>query len=237
MATGPEWMRPSRANLSRPSRSTTASRSSSWASSEKSGTSRSRQPGPLGSRTARAFSFRQTLVPAAALGDLPLHLDVAEYDRHLHEGRPSPSVQKAMLTPSAVWAYWMRGSTSRLLCTANSRCGSPTPFSACSPRSSNATPADVRARPRTVSDTSTSPGAERRSYPRRDVHRAAVDVVPLSDDVTGVDAEVQLQPQGLACGVAAEGAVDGLASRRETASTPSPSTLPSTGVPPAVPDD
>src|SRR3989304_9585528 len=44
--------------------------------------------------------------------------------------------------------------------TANSRCASPTPFSSCSPRSSKDTPADVRARPRTGSDTSTSPGAE-----------------------------------------------------------------------------
>src|SRR3989304_1347152 len=44
--------------------------------------------------------------------------------------------------------------------TAYSRCGSPTPFSVCSPRSSNDTPAEVRASPRTVSDTSTSPGAD-----------------------------------------------------------------------------
>src|SRR3972149_6257408 len=44
--------------------------------------------------------------------------------------------------------------------TANSRCGSVTPFSVCSPRSSNATPAEVRARLRTVSETSTSPGAD-----------------------------------------------------------------------------
>ncbi len=45
--------------------------------------------------------------------------------------------------------------------TAHTRTFSPTPFSACSPRSSNRTPADVRARPRTVSETRTSPGAER----------------------------------------------------------------------------
>ncbi len=44
--------------------------------------------------------------------------------------------------------------------TRHARTFSPTPLSACSSRSSNATPADVRARDRTVSDTSTSPGAE-----------------------------------------------------------------------------
>src|SRR3990172_7292642 len=43
---------------------------------------------------------------------------------------------------------------------ADSRCGSATPLRACSPRSSNATPAEVRASERTVSDTSTSPGAD-----------------------------------------------------------------------------
>src|SRR2546422_9943816 len=45
--------------------------------------------------------------------------------------------------------------------TAQNRSGSATPFSACSPRSSNRTPADVRASPRTMSETSTSPAAER----------------------------------------------------------------------------
>src|SRR5947208_14463843 len=44
--------------------------------------------------------------------------------------------------------------------TAHTRTGSPTPFSDGSPLSSNATPAEVRARERTVSDTSTSPGAD-----------------------------------------------------------------------------
>lgn len=43
---------------------------------------------------------------------------------------------------------------------AHTRTSSPTPFSACSPRSSNRTPADVRASERTVSDTGTSPGAD-----------------------------------------------------------------------------
>src|SRR3989449_2887425 len=44
---------------------------------------------------------------------------------------------------------------------AHSRTRSPTPFSDCSPRSSNMTPALVRARPRTISETRTSPGADR----------------------------------------------------------------------------
>src|SRR5206468_10599440 len=45
--------------------------------------------------------------------------------------------------------------------TAHTRTRSPTPFSACSPRSSKVAPADVRASERTVSETSTSPGADR----------------------------------------------------------------------------
>src|SRR6266542_4815488 len=45
--------------------------------------------------------------------------------------------------------------------TAQIRTGSPTPFTFRLPRSSNCTPAEVRASERTVSDTSTSPGAER----------------------------------------------------------------------------
>jgi hypothetical protein len=49
---------------------------------------------------------RRSLVPAAAFRDLP-QLDVAprppaRYTR----GAPAPSVQQAMLTPSAVRAYW-----------------------------------------------------------------------------------------------------------------------------------
>ena len=44
--------------------------------------------------------------------------------------------------------------------TTNTRTASSTPFISCSPRSSNATPADVRASSRTVPDTSVSPAAE-----------------------------------------------------------------------------
>src|SRR3990172_931211 len=45
--------------------------------------------------------------------------------------------------------------------TTQPRTGPPPPFSVCSPRSSNVTPADVRASERPVSETRTSPGAER----------------------------------------------------------------------------
>src|SRR5439155_23076451 len=44
--------------------------------------------------------------------------------------------------------------------TAQTLTASPTPFNSCSPLSSNRTPADVRANDRTVSETSTSPGAD-----------------------------------------------------------------------------
>ncbi|MCH8066777.1 MAG: hypothetical protein IIC90_13280 [Chloroflexi bacterium] len=60
-----------------------------------------------------------------------------------------------------------------------------------------------------------------------------MDVVALSDDIAGVDAEVERQA-GLVPEVAATlGGVDRLPGRRETAMTPSPSTLPSIGVPAA----
>src|SRR3989304_5012954 len=49
--------------------------------------------------------------------------------------------------------------------------------------------------------------------PGSDIDRPAVDVVPLADDVTGVDAQVQRQSDGLARRVATEGAVDGLSGR------------------------
>ena len=64
-----------------------------------------------------------------------------------------------MLTPSAVVAYRIASSIERLIAThydprtAYTRTGSPTPFISCSPRSSNSTPADKRAIPRTTSDT------------------------------------------------------------------------------------
>src|SRR5207249_3595598 len=52
------------------------------------------------------------------------------------------------------------GDPSAVRRTAYTRTASPIPFSANSPRSSNTTPADVRARSATVRDTSTRPGAD-----------------------------------------------------------------------------
>ena len=83
-------------------------------------------------------------------------------------GMPLPSEAVAILVPSALFTYRICGSgpcysTSVEVPpprTAHTRTASPTPFSACSPRSSNRTPADVRASDRTVSDTSTSPAAD-----------------------------------------------------------------------------
>src|SRR2546427_3238859 len=52
----------------------------------------------------------EALVPAPELRDLPLELGVAEdRDRHADKRRSVPSVLTAMLTPSAVCAYSMRG--------------------------------------------------------------------------------------------------------------------------------
>ena len=47
---------------------------------------------------------------AAHLGELPLQFDVTVRKRHVHQSHASPKVEKAMLTPSLVCAYWMRGS-------------------------------------------------------------------------------------------------------------------------------
>src|SRR3990170_3364354 len=52
-------------------------------------------------------------------------------------------------------------------------------------------------------------------YPRRDVDGSAVDVVPLADDVAGVDAEMQLQADGVAGATTAQGTLDGLPRRGE----------------------
>ena len=85
----------------------------------------------------------------------------------------------------------------------------------CSPRSSNVTLADVRASPRTTSDTSTSPGADSALIRDGDVHRTAEDVVRLADHVAGVDAEVQRQPAVVARDAAAQRSIDRLRCGRE----------------------
>src|SRR3990170_1324891 len=110
-----------------------------------------------------------------------------------------------MLTPSLVWAYWMRGSVIGAASNHEQslRVGDALQLVLAAllerhaRRRASQTPDSVRhqhlARSGGACDT------------RRDVHRAAVDVVPLADDVAGVDAEVQLQPQRLAGGIASQG--------------------------------
>src|SRR5438132_8185324 len=98
--------------------------------------------------------------------------------------------------------------------TAQTRTGSPTPLSDCSPRSSKRAPADVRASERTVSETSTSPGTES-PLPRGDVHGAAVDVVVLADHVARVETEVEGEARVVSGCPASKRGFDGLASGRE----------------------
>ena len=85
-------------------------------------------------------------------------------DEELHHEQGRPLALNAIRDANAVFgravadfALSHYASPSR---TTHTRTASPTPFSACSPRSSNVTPADVRASERTVSDTSTSPAAD-----------------------------------------------------------------------------
>src|SRR6266566_3106475 len=115
--------------------------------------------------------------------------------------------------------------------TAHTRTASATPFSACSPRSSNRTPADVRASERTVSDTSTSPGAE--SPLMREAILTAPPYTLLSSRMTspawrprwmGRAASSPARPQARAASIACRAEV-------KTARTPSPSSLPSIAVP------
>ena len=77
--------------------------------------------------------------------------------------------------------------------TANTRTGSSMPLSACSPRSSNVTPADVRASSRIVPRDQDLARLAQTADARGDVHGAAVDVVVLADDVAGVQTDVQSQ--------------------------------------------
>src|SRR5439155_24278022 len=126
----------------------------------------------------RHFALRETVAPVVVLHNfaplrqplevrlrlwhLPVHLDRRQpHRRHDHEW---PAVaQRRNRDARPVWACdipYLRFHHSPST-TAHTRTGSPMPLSACSPRSSKATPADVRASDRTVSETSTSPGAER----------------------------------------------------------------------------
>src|SRR3990170_5662696 len=111
IAAGPESVTPNRANRARPSRSTTASRSSTKVSSEKSAPFCSDRPVPLLSkRTNWRFSAKrsyQLLIAGICHSSwMWLHGGLGM----LTKGMPSPNVQKAMFTPSLVFAYWIRGS-------------------------------------------------------------------------------------------------------------------------------
>src|SRR6266571_1943743 len=91
-----------------------------------------------------------------------LEVSVQRLTPRPHKNQRRPAAQRSVSDARAVDAgaepdLEFHHSPSR---TAHNRTSSPTPFSACSPRSSKRTPADVRASERTVSDTSTSPGAE-----------------------------------------------------------------------------
>jgi hypothetical protein len=99
--------------------------------------------------------------PGAARGVLPIEVQVGGPREHRDQGRPL-----AKIGIGDARAIGAETETDLLLhhsftLTAHTRTGSPTPFSACSPRSPKVTPADVRASPRTISETSTSPGSER----------------------------------------------------------------------------
>src|SRR4030042_4526071 len=115
MATGPECSYPNRANVSRPKRSTTAPKSSTRESSDGSDrSSRCDGPSPLVSyRTSCLFSARRSYQRRISGNCHSIWMWV-NGGGICTNGMPSPIVQKAMLTPSAVWAYWMRGSIAAL---------------------------------------------------------------------------------------------------------------------------
>src|SRR6266567_1515442 len=104
---------------------------------------------------------REPFLPAHSLGHLPFNLTDREgYTRHLNDWVAFPQCPVRDAHPVAS----LRVLDPRLhhaCLTAQTRTGSSMPLRVCSPRSSNRTPAEVRASERTVSDTSTSPGAER----------------------------------------------------------------------------
>src|SRR3990172_129329 len=110
-------------------------------------------------------------------------------------GMPSPSVQKAMLTPSFVLAYWMRGSA------IGSTSHREQPLRVGDALKGLLAPVvegHSSRRPRQSTHGVRYQHLARRRERRDaggDVDGAAVDVVPLSDDVSGVDAEMQAQPQ------------------------------------------
>ncbi len=136
-----------------------------------------------------------------------------------------------MRTPSVVVSTGSPAPSLASSRTAQTRNGSPTPLSACSPRSSNAP------LPTSAPASGPSPRPVFRPAPpardaRGDVDGAAVDVAVFADDVAGVDAEVQGEARVGALARAGEGGLDRLAGAMvNTARTPSPRSLPSIGVP------
>src|SRR5438105_224297 len=103
----------------------------------------------------------QPLVPAPSAGVLPLGLKVRDGAGRVDERNALADLvvgnADAVGAPRELDAWLHHSYRGR---TAKIRCASATPFSATSPRSSNATAVDVRASARTTSDTSTSPGAD-----------------------------------------------------------------------------
>src|SRR3990172_1753892 len=111
-----------------------------------------RKSGPSTIVADQHASAGNLFVPGTPLGYLGVARGKAEgYRWHPYERRPLP--QRAKSDAHAVRGLdvlhgRLHHASSR---TAHTRTDSPTPFSACSPRSSNRTPADVRASERTLS--------------------------------------------------------------------------------------
>ena len=109
-------------------------------------------PAPLNQRT----DVGRTIIHVG------VQVNVSEDPRRKYDGPPLAQRSVGDAHPIArlrVLDAWLHHSPPPSI-TAHTRTGSPTPFSARSPRSSNRTPALVRASERTVSDTSTSPGTD-----------------------------------------------------------------------------
>src|SRR3990170_3672988 len=69
-----------------------------------------RQPCPPNVVPYEPSLLRQTLIPAAYIRELPLHLDVTECKRRVHQRHPLPPAQEAMPTPAPGLASRMPGS-------------------------------------------------------------------------------------------------------------------------------
>src|SRR3990170_319745 len=115
-----------------------------------------------------------------------------------------------MLTPSLVLAYWMRGSA---IGSTSHREQPLRVGDALKGLLASVVEGHSSRRPRQSTHRVRHEHLARRGGARdpcSDVHRAAVDVVAFADHVAGVNAEVELQAERFACGVAAQSALDGL---------------------------